>query len=96
MQARVRILDDPSTITNKHLKALYHKIFQPLHSSNHVKEDGYIFICEHVNDVTYVKLRLVPCDLRHDIFLEFYSNPLGGHYSVYYTFHQRWFILFLA
>ena len=35
-----------------------------------------------------MNLRLVPFDLRKPLFLAFRSNPLGGHYSVYYTFHR--------
>ena len=76
-------LDDPSTVTNTHLQAIHQKLRQPLRSSNLVKIDGYIFIHEHVNDDTYVKLCLVSSDLWPEIFLIFHSNLLGDHYLVY-------------
>ena len=81
-------LDDPSTITNKNLQTVHHRLRQPLRQSTLIKDDPYIFLREHINSDTYVNLRLVPFDLRKTLFLAFHSNPLGGHYSVYYTFHR--------
>ena len=73
-------LDDPSTITHKKFQDVQHKLCQPLRSSDLVKEDEYIIICEHVNDDTYVNSNPVPSDLQREIFLAFHSNPLGSHY----------------
>ena len=81
-------LDDPSTITNKNLQTVHHRLRQPLCQSTLIKDDAYIFLREHINSDTYVNLRLVSFDLRKTLFLAFHSNPLGGHYPVYYTFHR--------
>ena len=29
---------------------------------------------------TYRKLRVVPQDLRHIVFIAFHANPIGGHF----------------
>jgi hypothetical protein len=40
------------------------------------------------NSTNKVRLTIVPGELRRHIFTAFHVNPLGGHFSVYYTLHR--------
>ena len=84
----IEFIANPGTVTNKAIQAVHFKYRQPLRQSNIIHEGGYLFLKEHISKDTFVKLRIVPTDLRNIIFLAFHSNPIGGHYSLYYTFHR--------
>ena len=40
-----------------------------------------------VNSVNVLNFIIVPMELRTAIFTVFHVNPLGAHFSVYYTMH---------
>ena len=84
----IKFIANPGTVTNKAIQTVHFKYRQPLRQSNIVHEGGYLFLKEHISKDTFVKLRIVPTDLRNILFLAFHSNPIGGHYSLYYTFHR--------
>ena len=65
---------------------MYHHALQ---NSQLIIEKEMIIFKEDVHgEATYVKLQVIPKGLRDVIFVAFHSNPIGGHFNVYQTFHR--------
>jgi hypothetical protein len=52
------------------------------------KDQRLILIEPIASMLKNVELGIVPLDLRRHIFHSFHTNPLGGHFSLYYTLHR--------
>ena len=85
----ILMVQNKHLITKKNLEKLHHIFRSPMRKSQIVYEDEKLILKEPiVNSNKVLRLIIVPEDLRHHIFLAFHVNPLGGHYSSYYTVHR--------
>ncbi len=83
------LVTNPSTIDENELSKVHYFYRQPLRDSRIKWEDDRIILLEPIAESTEcAKLIIVPKDLRKCIFTCFHVNPLGGHYSLYYTMHR--------
>jgi hypothetical protein len=87
-QSILEMLDNPGLINKHRLNSIHYRYRQPLRSGSIISEDGFLVLKESIDSRGFVKLRIVPEQLWNVIFLAFHSNPIGGHFSVYYTFHR--------
>ena len=47
-------------------------------------DEGVIILKEPIGgESTYRKLRIVPRDLRHILFIAFHAKPIGGHFGLH-------------
>ena len=87
-QTILSLIKNPGLINKHSLSQIHYRYRQPLRDSCIIIENDFIILKEKIDDNSYVKLRIVPKDLQNIIFMAFHSNPIGGHFSVYYTFHR--------
>jgi len=91
MSSIIRLVCNPGTITNKgltdaNLNANYRSA---LRQSHIFLEDGILFYREQLaGSESFVRLQLVPAKFRNIVFIALYSNPIGGHFNAYRTFHR--------
>ena len=84
-----RLVNNPSTICKATLEAVHHKLRQPLRKSAIIIECDMLVLQEPLHGCeSFVKLRIVPRDLRNVIFIAFHSNPIGGHFNSYRTYSR--------
>ena len=88
-QAIIELLEKPFLITTDALTKVHSAFRNPIRESHIKMVDKRLCYFEPVaNSTKAIKLIIVPKDLHHHIFACFHSNPLGGHYSLYYTLHR--------
>jgi hypothetical protein len=76
-------------INNDTLSQVHPTYRSPMRKSQIRWEQNRLTIHEPIfNSTQTVRLIIVPKDLQHHIFTAFHTNPLGGHFSVYYTLHR--------
>ncbi len=62
---------------------------QPLRQSHIVIKDEILILREPIQGSTsYMRLKIVPKELRNIQFIAFHSNPIGGHLDAYRTLHR--------
>ena len=84
----MELIANPGLINKNTLNSVHYRYRQPLQDSCLAIENDFIILKERIDEDSYVKLRIVPEPLWNIIFIAFHSNPIGGHFSVYYTFHR--------
>eukprot|EP00978_Attheya_sp_CCMP212_P003452 scaffold7141_cov56-Attheya_sp.AAC.2 len=85
----INMLKKPFLITTDELTKVHSSFRGPIRESQVKMIDGRLCFFEPVaNSTKAIKLIIVPKDLYHHIFACFHSNPLGGHYSLYYILHR--------
>eukprot|EP00978_Attheya_sp_CCMP212_P042463 scaffold259032_cov47-Attheya_sp.AAC.2 len=88
-KAIINMLKKPFLITTDELTKVHSSFRGPIRESQVKMIDGRLCFFEPVaNSTKAIKLIIIPKDLYHHIFACFHSNPLGGHYSLYYTLHR--------
>jgi hypothetical protein len=93
MGAILGFVQHPGTITNAALvvSGINFNFFNALRQSHIALETGILIYCEPiVGSKSYARLQLVPSEFHNILFVAFYSNPIGGHFSVYHTPHRLW------
>jgi hypothetical protein len=87
--AVIGMINDPSIISAESISKIHYTYRAPMRASQLKWEDERLVLHEpvaHSNNT--VRLTVVPKDLRRHVFSAFHANPLGGHYSLYYTLHR--------
>jgi hypothetical protein len=85
----MKMLLNPSSITNSGLQAINPIYRSAMHDSNIRMENNRLCLFEPIASLNkQLKLVIVPSDLQQHIFTAFHVNPLGGHLSLYYTLHR--------
>lgn len=82
------LVTNPGLINKSTLSTIHYRFRQPLREGAIIIENEFLIIKEKLDENSYVKLRIVPEALWDIIFIAFHANPIGGHFSVYYTFHR--------
>ena len=84
-----KIIKNPALLTKEHLEKVHYVYRQPLRRGLIIIEDGMLIFNEPIDiNMNSIKLRVVPHSLRNLIFVAFHSNPIGGHFGLYHTFHR--------
>ncbi len=66
------------------LEKVHHAYCQPLRQSHIVIEDNMLVLREPIRGSTsYMRLQIVPKELRKNLFVAFHSNPNSGHLNAY-------------
>ena len=85
----ISMLADPSSISTPNLTQIHSSYRAPMRQSQIKWENNRLSLYEPVaNSTNTVRLTIVPVELRRHIFTAFHTNPLGGHFSLYYTVHR--------
>ena len=82
---------NPSTISNSSLRDanINFNYREALRRSLIVVEDDLLIYREPLaGSNSFTRLQIVPPSLRNIIFVAFHSNPIGGHFNAYRTFHR--------
>jgi len=80
---------NPSKITNKSLANVNYNYRGQLCQSLIILENDMLFLREPIIGTSlYMRLQLVPSELKNIIFIAFHTNPIGGHLNAYRTFHR--------
>lgn len=88
-QHMINMIRNPSLICNRELTKIDAVYRSPMRNSEIKFIDGRLRFFEPIADsVRVIELVIVPKGLRQLIFASFHVNPLGGHYSLYYTLHR--------
>jgi hypothetical protein len=82
------MISNPGLINKHRLNELHYRYRQPIRTGCIIVENDFLVLKEKLDESSFVKLRIVPQQLQNIIFLAFHSNPVGGHFSTYYTFHR--------
>jgi hypothetical protein len=87
--AILSLLLNPGKITNESLSEV-HSIYRSAVRNSKLKwENKRIVLYEPIaNSMNNIRLTIVPLELRKHLFTAFHVNPIGGHFSLYYTLHQ--------
>ena len=87
--AILSLLLNPGKITNESLSEV-HSIYRSAVRNSKLKwENKRIVLYEPIaNSTNTIRLTIVPLELRKHVFTSFHVNPIGGHFSLYYTLHQ--------
>jgi hypothetical protein len=84
-----KMVENPSLIDTEKLQHIDSIYRAPMRNSQiRIIEDRLCFLEPVAHSTTTVKLIIVPADLRRHIFTSFHANPIGGHFSLYYTLHR--------
>jgi hypothetical protein len=87
--AMIRMVLNPSKITTETLSKIHAVYRTHIRQSQMKWENQRLLLFEPIaNSTKTVRLTIVPVDLRNHVFASFHSNPLGGHFSLYYTLHR--------
>ena len=86
--AIINMIKNPGLINKHNLATVHYRFRQPLRDQAIIIENDFLILKERIDENSFVKLRIVPEALWNIIFLAFHANPIGGHFSVYYTFHR--------
>lgn len=85
----LNMLKNPALVKKENLLKLHYTYRQPMRDSNIVLEDGILYFIERfANDTKFVKLRIVPDELRNIIFIAFHANPIGAHMDAARTYSR--------
>jgi hypothetical protein len=86
----IRLITNPGLIKPDTLDKIHSVYRSPIRRSEIKWENHRLQMYEPVaNSTNKVRLTIVPVELRRYIFTPaFHVNPLGGHFSVYYTLHR--------
>ena len=82
----IKMCRDPSLITSANLLNIHSIYYQPMRDfhfsfqNNRLQLKGPFVYSTHT-----ITLIIIPMDLCNTIFISFQINPLGNHYSYYYT-----------
>jgi hypothetical protein len=80
---------NPSRITNEVLSKVHPTYRWAVRTSKLKWEENRLILFEPIaNSANTVWLIIIPLELRKHLFTAFHVNPLGGHFSLYYTLHQ--------
>ena len=80
---------NPSKINNKALANINHNNCGPLCQSLIFVENDMLILHEPIAGTSlFTRLQLVPSELMNIIFIAFHTNPIGGHFNAYRTFHR--------
>ncbi len=96
MSSVLCFVENPGTISQRNLnKAKLNANYRQALRSLHIKlENGILIYCEPIaGSESYARLQLVPTIFWNIIFVDFHSNPIGGHLNVSCTLHciHLWF-----
>jgi hypothetical protein len=85
----IRLILNPSRITNEVLSKVHPTYRWAVRTSKLKWEENRLILFEPIaNSANTVWLIIIPLELRKHLFTAFHVNPLGGHFSLYYTLHQ--------
>jgi hypothetical protein len=90
MHSILGFVECPGTISNKALEAsgIGYNYPAALWYSRIVVEDKILIYCKPVaGSLSYARLQLVPTNFFSILFVAFRTNPIGGHFNTYHTFH---------
>jgi hypothetical protein len=88
-QQMLRLLQNPGLLIKAELDQIHYVYRQPIRSSMIEKLDNLLYIRETIDTSgNYVRLQIVPSELRNLIFIAFHANPIGAHFDTYHTFHR--------
>jgi hypothetical protein len=87
--AILSLLLNPGKIMNGSLSEV-HSIYRSAVRNSKLKwENKRIVLYEPTaNSTNTIRLTIVPLELRKHVFTAFHVNPIGGHFSLYYTLHR--------
>jgi hypothetical protein len=85
----IRLILNPSRITNKVLSKVHLTYRTAVRTSKLKWDENRLTLFEPIaNSTNTVRLTIIPLDLRKHLFTAFHVNPLGRHFSLYYTLHR--------
>ena len=80
------LIGNPSMIKKPNAEKLHYSYRGPIIRKLIIMDEGMIILKEPIRgEFTYRNLRIVPRDIRHILFIEFHSNPIGGHFGLHNT-----------
>jgi HKD family nuclease len=87
--AILRLISNPGDITNESLIKVHNTYRAAIRNSKIKYERQRLILYEPVShSVNSIRLTIVPLELRKHVFISFHVNPIGGHFSLYYTLHR--------
>ena len=87
--AILRLISNPGDITNESLIKVHYTYRAAIRNSKIKWERQRLILYEPVaHSTNSIRLTIVPLELRKHVFISFHANPIGGHYSLYYTLHR--------
>lgn len=85
----IHLLSHPQLIDHNSLKKIHYIYRQPMRHMHITYKNDRLRISQAITGtIKTLSLVIVPQGIRKHIFQAFHSNPLGGHYSLYYTLHR--------
>ena len=85
----IKILNNPQLHKESEIRQLHYLYRQPMRDSMIKLQHDRLYLCERIaHQQSIIKLIIVPSSLQKMIFTTFHANPLGAHYSLYYTHHR--------
>jgi hypothetical protein len=83
------MIGNPAKINAESLLAIDSIYRAPMRNSQiKIVEDRLCYFEPVAHSTKEIKLIIVPKDLRHHVLVCFHANPLGSHFSLYYTLHR--------
>jgi hypothetical protein len=80
---------DPGSIRKETLKQVHYAYRHLLWLSHITVKDKMLILWEPIwGSTSYMRLKIVPDELRNILFVAFHSNPIGGHLNAYPTLHR--------
>ena len=82
----IQMCQNSSLIIKTNLNKIHHVYRGPMRSSHILFEDGFLFLKERLSTQgNYLKLQIVPRDIKNIIFIAYHANPIRGHLATYQT-----------
>jgi hypothetical protein len=85
----LEITSNPAKINSTNLQ-LINSIYQAPMRNSQIKLVGerLCYLEPVAHSTKTIQLIIMPHNLRHHVFVCFHANPLGSHFSLYYTLHR--------
>ena len=85
----IQMIKNQSLITKENLEKVHYTYRQPIRNSEIKWENERLYLLEGSrNSGRVVRTIIVPNQLYKHVFSAFHTNPMGGHFSAYQTFHR--------
>jgi hypothetical protein len=91
MRSILRFVKCTGTISNKTLEAsgINYNYRAALWHLRILIKDKILIYCKPIaGSLSYACLQLVPTKFFNILFVAFHTNPIGGHFNTYHTFHR--------